>query len=378
MALVDKFFRLIPLPYPLVAFITSVGIYSGFLMFSAASGYDMQLTDHLIAVSMGLLIGYQMGAISYLLSIFRKLLCDLDEVTKDENINIYKEIYNGLFVSYWRYAFMLCIVLPFYIVDWIPPSYQNIYESFFSFSATHSSIWAIPFDIFMDAVALLAEILLSLMLWIMLSMTYSLRYVENAGTGSDMNLDAQRIKLKMYSIRSLLSTAIILCIISISLAIFSYIDPFQFYTTEVGMLLILMLMSLILYLSAIEATQQILRNRVIYEIDCISKKSQEQVQRLMLMPSAWGNEDEISKVSQISNMIDVLQKQREKLEGIFPQKYSIKSISITIITLGGSFLISLVSGLSRIIIEKNPDIISQINDVIIKIVSNLFSSLRLK
>jgi hypothetical protein len=338
----------------------------------------MELSDHVVAISMSLLIGYQMGAIKYLLNILRSLLSDLSELFKGDNINIYWIIRYRLFSTYWRYVMILCIVLPFYIIDWMPPTYQNIYESFFAFSATHDSIWAIPFDIFMDAVGLLAAILLAVMLWIMVNISFALRYIRNVSSGEDMNMDAQRIMLKMYSIRSLLSTAITLCIISISLAIFSYTDPsiFIFYSTEIEMLLALIFMSLILYFSAIESTQQILRNRIIYEIDCISKKNQEQVQRLISISSADSEKNNIDKISEISNMFDALKRQKEQLEGIFPKGYSVKSLSTKIITLGGSFLIPLVTGLFKIIIEKNPEITSQINYVINETVSNLSSTLR--
>lgn len=120
-------------------------------------------------------------------------------------------------------------------------------------------------------------------------------------------------------------------------------------------------MSLILYFSAIESTQQILRNQIIYEIDCISKKNQELVQMLISIPSAEGKENNIGKISEISNMLDALQKQKEQLEGIFPKRYNVKSLITKIITLSGSLLIPLITGLLRTIIEKNPEIVSRIN-----------------
>lgn len=368
----EGFFKIIPLPYPVVALLISVIIYLLYKSFSVASDYNMGLIDHVVAITMGLLIGYQIGAIKYLLDILRNTLTNLSELSSGENIDVYRCVFY-LFSSYWRYVIIICIVLPFYIVDWLPFSNETIYDYFFPFSTTHNSIWAILFDIFMNIVGLLSEIMLAIIFWIIFNMTYALWYVRDFSSRTNMDISAQRMNLKMYSIRSLLSTAITLCIASISLAIFSYADPDTFYSTEIVMLLFLMLTSLILYFLAIDSTQQILRNQIIYEIDCLLGENQKHVQNLITISLKDSKENNIDKINEISSMLDVLKKQKEELEIIFPKRHSIKSFSTKVIAISGSFLIPIVSGLFKMMIE-NSQIKSQINYIINEAVFNLLGT----
>lgn len=366
---IERFFRSIPLPYPLTALIFCMVIYLGYIIFINAIPKIINPSYHLVAISMGAIIGYQMAAIYSSLGIMREIITSLDELRANNESHVYSIIGNKLLRSPWRYVLMIFIILPFYLIDW---GSSSLYEYFFWFHCEFKSLWAIAFDIFVDVLEFLALLLLSIIIWIICVITYLLQYAASIGRKeSPHKADSQSTKIKMESIRSLLLKTLVISFISVSLAIFSYVSPYEIYSIEILMMLAILLFSLILFIFGREATHGILKNRVIYELNEINQKSREQIDKLLSISPDGGVGDKDIKVSSISEMLDVLKKEREQLEGIYPKGYNLLSFVTLAVTSIGSFLIPIAAGMLKMILEENHQVITQLNSTALEYAYNL-------
>lgn len=366
--IIESFFRRIPLPYPITSFIISISIYTIYIFFGEAIGRTTHPSDHLVGISLGALVGYQMAAISYLSCEMRRIISSLDDLGIS-NESQYYIIGNKLLKSPWRYVLMICIVLPFYLIDW--GSY-SLYEYFFYFHNEFKLRLAIPYDIFMDVLDFITLLLLSIIIWIICVLTYLLQYAVSVdgAEGDSHKTDSQSMKIKMESIRSLLSKIIIIIIVSISLAIFSYVNPDKFYSTEILMLLAILFFNMILFTYGNVATRCILKNRVTYELNRLNQKSREQINKLLIIsPIDDGNED--IKFSSISEMLDVLKKEREQLEDLYPRGFDLRSLVSLAVASIGPFLIPIATGMLKMILKENRHVITQLNSTAIEYAYNM-------
>jgi hypothetical protein len=369
--IIESFFQRIPLPYPITALIISAAIYLGYIFFYYAIDSTLIASAHLVAISMGILVGFQMAAISYLLGLMREIITSLDELNTNNERHICSIIGDRLLKSPWRYVLLICITAPFYIIDWIHPSH-SLYGYFFWFDSHYETLWAKAFDIFINVLGLLALVLLSTIIWIIGVIIYIIYYGSNVCREEHPHeADSQSTKIKMDSIRSLLTRSFVIVLISISLAIFSYVNPDEFYSTETLMLLAILFSAGILVIFGRDITNQILTSRITFELDKINQKSREQIDRLLNISSDGCDEDKGCKVSCISEMLDVLHKQREQLESIYPVGYNFRHVAALAVTSIGSFLIPIAAGMIKMILEKNPQVISQLNSTVIEYAYNI-------
>ena len=87
-----------------------------------------------------------------------------------------------------------------------------------------------------------------------------------------------------------------------------------------------LLIGLVLFFVGYESLNKILRHQVDFEMDQLNKKSRDLTQRLLTIELSGDYSSKLQETNFISNMLDVLQKQRDSLAKSNANIFDLKSI----------------------------------------------------
>jgi hypothetical protein len=328
----EYWFREIPLPYLMVATFIGFIIYIGYVFFGIMiHKFPFSFYAQLSAISICILMAYELAGIKYLLNIMRSILSYWSLLFPESVENICMIAKKRFTKSYWYYILLFSVIMLFYLIDWIPPSGKNLIENFMKlylpiYSHISHTNWGLLFDIYTQLLSIIIFFFLAVILWIMVNITWTLRSPIISSTQSPRT-NVFTIKMRVSSIKNLILKVLTYYFICISLAIISYHNPTIFYSKETFLLMMLLLIGILFFFLGLEAIQRVLKDSVEYELDEINKKCQEQIQRLTKIASFEDYKDKDNEINYSSKLLNAFQKQRDQLEQINTNLYTPGSIA---------------------------------------------------
>ncbi len=357
---IDEALMRAPLPYPVISLFIGIIIYLIYAFFYFDVIFLEPYWDNrgLTFIMVSAAIAYQIAGIRFLLKKVKTIFLEFSYLDENEATTIYGIMKYKFKKSYWYYVLLPLVILPFYLIDFIRG--LSINEVLLSESSYHKDFIEIglknpqiaefieaqknilmAYDVYSNLIGIFFLILLSTIVWIIFSTTWGLSDVGMKYSNINANISIFSLNAIMIDIRSDILKIIAYYFICIAMAILSY--PFKGYLTfEVAFLLILLLLGVMLFLVGIEAIQSIMKAQAKFELDEINEKSKKSAQKLISIASEEDYSDKEAKIKSISEMLDILQKERERVTSE-AKGYGV----ITILTFAVTLLIPLLSFMEK-------------------------------
>ncbi len=338
---VEKIFKKIPVPYPIVSLLIAGIIYLIFWFFSTKVVlFPWEFYHSFVASTLSILIAFQLAGIQYLLNNMEKTFRELSSYPKNKTSidNLYVKLKHRFSRSYWYYVTVAAIIAPFVINDLTRILILHDGNTFY---AAEPTMWSFLLDIYNYATGYFMFFLLAIFLWIILNIILTL---------NEMRSDPYRylIKIDIFNIdgigglgplRDLISKVLIFYFISITLAIISYISPFSIFSYESIFLIILLLVGVAFFLTGVGTIRKLLRDRIEDEINKINEIYQLELQKLMELVSEGNYKGE--ELNLVSTALETLYTERERMLQLYgnARGYDLK----TIVQFSVSFILSLAA-----------------------------------
>jgi|WetSurMetagenome_2_1015567.scaffolds.fasta_scaffold00750_7 hypothetical protein len=320
----EKILKGIPVFYPITSIVFGAMIWLIFLAIGNMMELEWDNETRITILLMGIVVAFQLMSLQYLSNIWRNTLAEICNLYANKNgfdiINI-KEMPHKLF---WYYAMMLVVILPFYLIDWISPNY-TLAEYFLEYYSYDPSNWSLLFDIYKDLAGLLVLFLFFNILWILTNMAWTIRSIGTQSHGLKMNANIFAANRRLGAIRDSLLKAVACYFICVSLIIASYVD-FSIHIYETAYLILFLAMGLVFFLVGSEAVNSLMKGQIALVSNNINEKIQEYLERLLRIESDGDPSQKIQETNFVSNMLDVLQKQRESLAKESTKVYDLRSV----------------------------------------------------
>ena len=231
---VECLFKRVPLPYYIVSTILGLIIYFGYVFFGIKiHQFPFPFYANLSAVSMCIMVAYELAGIQYLLNVMKRIFYYWSSLFEESADNICMITRKRFIGSYLYYILVLLVIAPFYLIDWIYPSEQNLLKNFMNhYLPIYSMIptkWGVIFDIYLQFLGILALFFLATILWIMVNITWTLRSPTISPLNYPPKMNVFSTKMRVTSIRDLILKTLTYYFICISLAIISYLNPMIFF-----------------------------------------------------------------------------------------------------------------------------------------------------
>jgi hypothetical protein len=322
------------IPYPIICSIIGITIYLIYLFFGRMLDVEWEQTAKFIFIVMGVSIAYQLSGAQYLLDEFKKILKYISLLSDIDEDNLYTRVRSKFAGSLWFYALLAIVVLPFYLTDLIAsPEYTSIenytligylMEQFLPDYTEGSSYWFLAFDIYQQFIGFLSLILLAYILWIVLNITQTLRSVSLNFHSTSSNTNVFSVYMKLRPLKNSILSILFYYLICVSLLVLSY--GLSDYLLERIALIALLIVGLIFCFIGYESLNDIVRSQIDYEMDQINRKTKEYAKKLLAIDPNGDYNPKIQETNFISNMLDVLQKQRDSLMKANTRVYDLRSI----------------------------------------------------
>jgi hypothetical protein len=318
------------LPYPVLSLIIGVIIYIIYLFFGRMIEHEWTFEDKLNLSLIGILIAYELSGLQYLLDKFKIILSHLNLLNIDNDGKSIKKFDSVFADPYWFISLVVLVILPFYITDWISPTNFTLMENyslmqqFLPDYAEKPTYWILVFDIYNWFLGFLALFLLACILWIVLNITQTIRAEGSDVQNLSLNTNAFSVHMKLRPIKSSILMIIFYYFVCISLIYLSY--GLTDYLFEKIILLSLLVIGLTFFFSGYESLYGLVRRQAEFEMDQLNKKKQDYTKKLLAIDSTGDYESKIKETNFISNMLDVLQKQRDSLTNTDTKIYDLRSI----------------------------------------------------
>ncbi len=342
---VEKFFKKIPVPYPIASLLIAGIIYLIFWFFSTkVVSFPWEFYHSFVASTLSILIAFQLVGIQYILNNIKKTFRELSSHTKNKTSidSLYVKLKYRFSRSYWYYVIVTAVIAPFVVND-----LMHILHDGNTFYSVETTIWSFLLDIYNYAAGYFMFFLMAIFLWIILNIILTL---------NEMRSDPYRylIKIDIFNIdgigglgplRDLISKILIFYFICITLAIISYISPFSIFSYESYFLIILLLVGVAFFLSSVGTIRKLLRGRIEDEINKINERYQLEHQKLMELVSEGSYKEE--ELSLVSTALQTLYVERERMLQLYgnARGYDIK----TLVQFFSTFILSLAAFVEKLL-----------------------------
>lgn len=344
---IEKIFKKIPIPYPILSLFIAVIIYSVYWFFSTKIYYfPWDFVDRLVVSALAILIALQLVGIQYVLNkIKRKFIGLLLFPNNVKSIgDLYTEFENRFYRSYWYYVLVALVIVPF-IIFFI----QNILQGGKTYYTSEPTAWSFLCDIYNNVVGFSMLYLLAIILWIIFNIAW---------TFIDIGSDRYRhlIEINIFNIdkigglkplRNFILLFLAYYFICITLAIISYISPERIFSYESFFLIILLILGVCFFLLGLRTIQKIVKGKIEFEIDKISERYQKEHQRLMEILSEENYEDKEKELNLVSRAMEILNDERERRIQLYDKAKGYDFI--TVIQFASSFIPPLIAFLQKFI-----------------------------
>ena len=339
----------VAIPYPIVFLLIGLLLFLIYILTLKISGREPNFSGYIYFTKMSYMIAYQLIGIRYILNILKTDLDDLSHLSADTSRNFYINLGRKVYESSLYYIFLIIVVLPFYVIDWLPLNY-NIQSNFTlidQFLPTYSkslNLNVIPFDIFNDLMGFAALFLLASILWIMANITWVFINASKNIQNLSMEISVLRIENKLRSIKDSILNVLIYYFICISLILLSY-GGLMKYLPEIQIIMIFLLIGTLFFYIGFGAINKVLKDRVNFEQDKINDLHQKYLQIFINRTLISNEVDKSKETEQISSILEILQKQRDILGQVNIRAYDLKSVI--------SFFATLILPIMTDFVQKN-------------------------
>lgn len=308
---VERFFKRISMPYPFVSIIIALILLLIYVIFSLKVSIFRIEDTYIELMSMCVLIAYQMAGIQYLLNIIRKTMAELKpyENEKISADNPYSRFEQRLTGSYWYYAIVVIVLVPFILIDirdflWEHPLFTEF----------EPTIWSASLDVYNYIFSYLNNLLFSISLWIIVNTAWML---NDLGDGTNILLVKMDVLNadKIGGLRRLKDSIIKILIyyfLSIALMIASYVTPSQFIRSESIVYILFLLAGIVLFFVCFESIRDILSGRISLYMEDLNTKY-EIINKMLLSRISRGNYNDKDKIEFLSISLEILNNERDRL-----------------------------------------------------------------
>ncbi|OPX77961.1 MAG: hypothetical protein A4E45_01625 [Methanosaeta sp. PtaB.Bin039] len=330
----------IPVNYFLASYFSSLVIFSIYYLFSwRVILFQWHIYHALQSLGQSILVGYLMAGLIYLSARTREVFGHIDIIYDNRSMDFSAKIEKRVTGAKGHHLILLLsVIAPFVILSWGQlPYYQ-----------WEPSNWALGLDIFGYSLSFLILALLTELIWLMANIVWSVNELGCASNQLSSNCDVFSLDMKLNPIKNFFLIFISYYFIAIALIIGDYTSPTGEISYEPIYFAVLLAVGVALFIAGLEAVQRIISCRVEKELEILNFRREEQYQLLIGITSGNDSLGKTAEIDYISNLLNIIQKERESLLQINRRAYDITSMSLFI----SSFLIPLLTLLEKLGILK--------------------------
>lgn len=343
---IERLFKKIAVPYPIVSLIAGGIIFSIYRLFSTKVSFFPWEKFHILEVAaLSILIALQLAGIQYILNDMKKTFRELKlypeiGVSFDD---LYVKLKHRFSSSYWYYLLVAAVIVPFIIIKML-----DILGGGVTFYIVEPTVWSFLLDIYNNVIGYLMLFLLAIILWIIFNIAWIFNEMDN-------DPYKHLIKIDIFSadgigglkqLRNFILKILTFYFVCITLAIISYISPFSILSYESFFLIILLLVGVGFFIMGLGTIRKLLKGRIEDEINKINKIYERYYQRFMDIVSEGNYKDKEEELNLVPTIIENLHIERERILKFYGNARGYDRI--TIIEFVISFIIPLVTFLQKL------------------------------
>ena len=343
---IEKQFKKIPWPYPIISIIAGSVTYLIYLFFSTKVVFlPWEKFHNLEVAALSILIAFQLAGIQNILNDMKKTFGNLEfnpknDVSFDE---LYDKLKDRFCSSYRYYLLVAAVIVPFIIIDIL-----DILSGGVTFYMVEPTVWSFLLDIYNTVMGYLMLYLLAIILWIVFNIAWMLNKIGNNHYRRLIKLDILCVDKigGLKPLRNLTLKTLTFYFVCITLAIIAYVSPFSILSYESYFLILLLIVGLGFFIMGIRTIRKVLKGRIEDEINKINERYQRHHQRLMDIDLEENYKDKEGELNVESTLLETLYKERERTLQFYRNARGYDSI--TIIKFVCSFILPLVAFLEKV------------------------------
>jgi hypothetical protein len=344
---IEKIFKKIPVPYPIVSILIAIILYSIYWFFSTKVYYlPWEFIDRLVTSTLCILIALQLAGIQYTINkMGKKNFIDL--LLFPKNVQIIDDLYVRLSYRFYRsnlyYVTLILVIVPFIIIQ-----LTDIFGGAETFYTSERTVWSLLLDIYNNFVGYLMLFLLSIILWIIFNilLTFNEIFRDQYRHLIEINILSIDKIGGLGSLRNSILKFLTFYFMCITLAIITYISPDSIYSYNSYFLIILLLFGVSFFLICLGAIQKTVKGKIEYEINEINKKYQLESQKLIDIVSEENYKDKERELNLLSLTIEQLCNEKERRLQLYDKAKVYDHM--TIIQFISSFIFPLIAFLQNL------------------------------
>jgi|LGVE01.1.fsa_nt_gb hypothetical protein len=343
---IERLFKKIPVPYPIVSLIVGSIIFSIYWLFSIKVTFFPWEKFHILEVAaLSILIALQLAGIQYILNDMEKTFRELKlypEIGASFD-NLYVKLKHRFSISHWYYLLVAAVIVPFIIIKVL-----DILEGGVTFYIVEPTMWGFLLDIYNNVIGYSMLFLLAIILWIIFNITWLFNEMDNDPYRRLIKIDIFSVDRigGLKQLRNFILKILAFYFICITLAIISYISPFSILSYESFFLIILLLVGVGFFIMGLGTIRKLLKGRIEDEINKINKIYERYHQRFMDIVSEGNYKDQEEELNLVPTIIENLHIERERILKFYGNNKGYDRI--TIIEFVISFIIPLVTFLQKL------------------------------
>jgi hypothetical protein len=330
---VDKLLYKFSKNYLITSLVIAIGIFSLFMFFTTkVKSFPTDFHTFLESSSLSVLIGYQYGIVNYLHSNIGPTFSELKPLFKDDQFRLDRLLKKS--ANY--YLTIVLIIASFILLEFFRvPHYFYLFEPF--------NRWALVLDIVNHIFSYLMLFLLAIIVWIFINLMVFVHSLEKCTSVNIDRFHGDGIG-GLGPLRNFILIIVSNYFIIITLAIISYISPTAIISYETIFLISMLFLGVMLFLITQRTIKNLINSGLKLEIVRINGEYKKNYDKLISVISDKEHTSNKGELEKLSLILDILEKEKTKIERISPKNYDLR----TIVTFIGSFLIPTVTLIEKI------------------------------
>ena len=332
---IEKLFKKIPIPYPVVSLIFASIIYLIFKFFSyKVVFFPWDFFHQLSVMTLSIQIAFQLAGIQYLLNNMKGTFRDLKWSPKNGEsiVDLYVSFENRFCKSHWFYVIVMSVIIPKIIIELI-----RILGGGRTYYIVNKTMLYLLLDIYNSFVVYLMLFLLATILWIIYNISWFLNEIGSDPYRNLVEIDIFSIDKigGLKALRSLVLKVLTIYFISITLAIIYYISPSSIISYTTFFFIVLLLVGISFFLMGIRTIRKLLRDKVEDEINKINERYQREHQKLMDIISEGNYKDKLEELNWVKSTMETLRIERERMLQLYKYSkgYDLKTITQFVVSI---------------------------------------------
>jgi len=343
---IEKLFKKISVPYPIVSIIAGSVTYLIYLFFSTKVVFlPWEKFHNLEVAALSILIAFQLAGIQYILNYMKETFRELKLYPKIgvSSDDLFVKLKHRFSSSYWYYLLVAAVIVPFIIIEVL-----DILGGGVTFYIVEPTVWSFLLDIYNNVIGYLMLFLLAIILWIIFNIAWMINEIGNDPYRGLIKIDILSVDQigGLKPLRNLILKTLTFYFVCITLAIMSYISPFNILSYESYFLIILLIVGVGFFIMGVGTIRKLLKGRIEDEINKINERYQRHHQRLMDIDLEGNYKDIGEELNLVSTILETLYNERERILQFY--RNAIGFDLITIIKFVSSFILPLVTFLQKL------------------------------